>query len=697
MNKFTNHLVSEKSPYLLQHVNNPVDWYPWGNEAFEKAKKEHKPIFLSIGYSTCHWCHVMAHESFEDLVVAKLLNENFVCIKVDREERPDIDSIYMTICQLMIGGGGWPLTIIMTPDKKPFFSATYIPKNNKFGRVGLIELIPQIKDLWENKKDDVYNLANQLNITLNKVSQHFSGEILDENILKKAFNQLKNSFDKSFGGFGKAPKFPLPHNLIFLFRYWKKNNNKYALEMAKKTLDALRYGGIYDHIGFGFHRYSTDNNWFLPHFEKMLYDQALLATAYIEAFQITGKNLYEKTAREILEYVLRVMTSPKGGFYSAEDADSEGREGKFYIWDYKEIFNILDKEEFEIFTLLFNISNEGNFKDESTASKTGKNILYQKYSFFEVSKKKNIDVKYIEKIFNIARKKLFLNREKRIHPDKDDKILTDWNGLMIAAFAKASQAFDEEKYTIAAEKAACFIIKNMGLKDGALYHRYREKESAIKGNLSDYAFFIYGLINLYQTTFNVKYLEYALKFNNYLVNHFWDDSNGGFYFLADNSEKLLVRKKEIYDGAIPSGNSITLLNLLQLSKYTGDANLEDKANKLVKAFSSVIKKFPASYSQFMVGLYFLIRPSYEVVVAGNSKDAGEILKKINKHFIPNKIMLFRPTEQESPAILKYAKYIENYKDINRKPAIYICSNYTCNSPVTDLTEAINSLKEKIIN
>jgi uncharacterized protein YyaL (SSP411 family) len=697
LNNIKNHLSSEKSPYLLQHADNPVDWYPWGNEAFERAKKEHKPIFLSIGYSTCHWCHVMAHESFEDDTVAKLLNDNFICIKVDREERPDIDNIYMTICQLMIGSGGWPLTIIMTPEKKPFFAATYIPKNNRFGRIGLIELIPQIKELWEKKQDDVYNLANQLNITLDKFSHYSSGEMLDKNILKMAFDQLKNSFDNTYGGFGKAPKFPIPHNLFFLLRYWRKNNDKDALNMVEKTLDALRNGGIYDQIGYGFHRYSTDNKWIIPHFEKMLYDQALLAIAYTEAFQATGKSVYEKTAREILEYVLRVMTAPQGGFYSAEDADSEGQEGKFYLWDYEEIQKILDNKEFEIFTDLFDIKKEGNYIDESIATKTGQNIIYAKTTLSDLAKKKNIDIKQIEKIFNSARKKLFSYREKRIHPEKDDKVLTDWNGLMIAAFAKASQAFNEEKYINAAEKAINFILKNINLKDGGLYHRYRDNESAIPGNLSDYAFLIYGLVNLYQSTYKTKYLEYALKFNGYLFDHFWDDSNGGFYFSADNAEELLVRKKEIYDGAIPSGNSIALLNLIQLSRYTNDVDLEENANKLVKVFSKEVNKLPASYSQFMIGLDFLLGPSYEVVIAGKKTEASVILNKINKHFIPNKIVIFRSTEEESPDILNYAKYTKDYLDINGKPAIYICSNYSCQSPITDVNKAINSLKEKIIN
>jgi uncharacterized protein YyaL (SSP411 family) len=694
LNKTKNHLENEKSPYLIQHVNNPVDWYPWTDEAFELAKEKNKPIFLSIGYSTCHWCHVMARESFEDSEVAKLLNENFICIKVDREERPDIDNIYMTVCQIMTGSGGWPLTIILTPDKRPFFAATYIPKNNRFGRAGLMELIPQIRDLWDNKKIEVNNLANQLNVALENFSQQSTGEMLGEDTIKQAYDQLKDSFDKSFGGFGKHPKFPMPHNLFFLLRYWKKYNDKDALDMVKKTLDNLRNGGIYDHIGYGFHRYSTDDKWFIPHFEKMLYDQALISIAYIEAFQETGDSLYATTAQEILDYVLMNMTSPEGGFYSAEDADSEGQEGKFYTWSYEELVNILNDGEFNLVKDLFNIDRQGNFSDEATATKTGQNILFQTVSLNDFFKRKKIEYNEIRDIFKSARKKLFDYREKRIHPYKDDKILVDWNGLMIAAFAKASQAFNDDKYSKAAESAVNFIIGKMTLDDGGLYHRYRAKESAIQGNFNDYAFFIFGLINLYQSTFNIRYLQHALKLNNYMFDHFWDKSNNGFYFSSDNSKDLLVRTKEIYDGAIPSGNSIALLNLLQLSKITADTEMEKKVSDLIKAFSSTIKKIPSSFSQFMSALLYLIDTSYVIVVAGKATDASEIFNEINQNFIPNKILIFRPTDQASSDIIKIAKYVENYYEIDGRSAIYVCSNYACKSPFTDVKKAINSLKEK---
>ncbi|MFX0141691.1 MAG: thioredoxin domain-containing protein, partial [Candidatus Hodarchaeota archaeon] len=442
-----NKLKTEKSPYLLQHAKNPVDWYPWGEEAFEKAKEEDKPIFLSIGYSTCHWCHVMAHESFEDDQVAELMNEVFVSIKVDREERPDIDKIYMTICQMITGSGGWPLTIIMTPEKKPFFAGTYFPKQTRFGRIGLIDLIKRIQDLWNNQKSELVNSADQITFSLQNIDQESPGEKFSESTIKRAYKQLSMQFDNVNGGFGNRPKFPTPHNLIFLLRYWKRTGDKKALEMVEKSLQAMRKGGIYDHIGFGFHRYSTDSIWLVPHFEKMLYDQALIAIAYIETYQATKNQLYRNTAKEIFSYVLRDMISVEGGFYSAEDADSEGEEGKFYVWSKDEIEKILEKEELGLATKIFNIEESGNYLEETSGKKTGNNILHLK-NFPE----KKIQVE-IEKI----RSKLYISRKKRIYPHKDDKVLTDWNGLMIAALAKGAIALQEEKYLQAAKKATNFI------------------------------------------------------------------------------------------------------------------------------------------------------------------------------------------------------------------------------------------------
>lgn len=680
----TNRLSKENSPYLLQHANNPVDWYTWGDEAFNKAKKEDKPIFLSIGYSTCHWCHVMAHESFEDVEVAKLLNENFICIKVDREERPDIDSVYMTVCQMMTGSGGWPLTIIMTPDKEPFFSATYIPKNRKFGRAGLVEIIPNIMEIWHNNKSDIESLTGQIKNALIKSIKNHPEEKIDEKVLNKAYYQLKETFDEVYGGFGNAPKFPTAHNLLFLMRFYNQSKNPNILNFVKKTLLSMRKGGIYDHIGFGFHRYSTDRKWIVPHFEKMLYDQAMLTLAYVEAFQITGIETLKKTSIEILDYVSRVLTSPEGAFYSAEDADSNGIEGKFYLWKYEELSNYLGKEELDIFSKTFNVRKDGNFVDESKGIKSKQNIL--NLSDIDDRIKTNN-----EKIVESIRKKLFFEREKRTHPGKDDKILTDWNGLMIKAFSKASQAFSDEKYEKIAEKAADFIINKMVKEDGGLYHRYRKGNIAIDGNLDDYSFFIDSLIDLYQTNFKVKYLQIAIELQKYLFNNFWDKKDGGFYFVSDNNKDLLIRKKESIDSAIPSGNSISLLNLVRLSKITGDIKYENYAKKLIGFFSKNINEFPKAHTQFLIALDFLINPSHEIVIAGKKEKSREVLNELNKYFIPNKVLLLRPTDHKSSQILNISNFLDDYKEINGKPAIYICSNYTCQKPLTNVDDAINKL------
>lgn len=466
-----NRLIYEKNPYLLQHAYNPVDWYPWGQEAFEKAKKEDKPIFLSIGYSTCHWCHVMERESYDDEEVARLINDAFVSIKVDREERPDIDSTYMRACQALIGSGGWPLNIILTPDKKPFFAATYIPKESIFGRTGMLELIPRIKDLWEKNRDEVEKTAMKVTSSIREVYRGKPGEELDKDVFNMAYEQLLTMFDEQHGGFDDAPKFPTPHNLQFLLRYWRRTRDIIALRMVERTLTGMRMGGIYDHIGFGFHRYSTDSKWLVPHFEKMLYDQALIAMAYIEAYQATKDEEYGRAAREIFTYVLRDMTSPEGGFYSGEDADSEGVEGKFYVWTENEIRTVLG-EESDLVKRIFNIEEEGNFREEGRL--TGKNILHLTGSLSEIASDLKVPVDKLQKLLDDARLKLFTARERRIHPGKDDKILVDWNGFMIAALSKGAQVFNEPAYADAAQRAADFILENMHDSRGRLYPQIRE-------------------------------------------------------------------------------------------------------------------------------------------------------------------------------------------------------------------------------
>lgn len=688
-----NRLIHEKSPYLLQHAHNPVDWYAWGPEAFEKARKENKPIFLSIGYSTCHWCHVMAHESFEDPEVARLLNEVFVCIKVDREERPDIDNIYMRVCQMMTGSGGWPLTILMTPDKKPFFAGTYIPKESRHGRSGMLDLIPRIKEVWDTQHDDILKSADQITARLKQLSQGSTGDELDKSTLKTAYEQLSGRFSEQYGGFGNAPKFPSSQNLLFLLRYWQSTDDEKALRMVVKTLQSMQEGGIYDHIGFGFHRYSTDSHWLVPHFEKMLYDQAMLSIAYIEAYQATGKEEFKETAKEIFTYVLRDMTDPKGGFYSAEDADSEGVEGKFYVWTEDEIRQILKGEEADLIINVFNVKKSGNFRDEASGKNTGANILHLEKTLTEVAFKNKTSVDELKERVETARQKLFTARNKRIHPHKDDKILTDWNGLMIAALAKGAQVCNEPEYADAAKRAADFILTDMRRQDGRILHRYRDGHAAILANVDDYAFLIWGLLELYETIFDVHYLQTALDLNNEMIKHFWDEQDGGFYFTADDAEELIVRQKEIYDGAIPSGNSVAVLNLFRLARITADSDLEDKANKIMLAFSKDVSSVPSGYSQMMVALDFGIGPSYEIVIVGNpqAKDTKEMLNALRKHFIPNKVVLLRPSDQEAPDIIRLAKFTEYQSSLDGKATAYVCLDYACKMPVTDAEEMLKLL------
>jgi len=676
-----NTLINEQSPYLLQHAYNPVNWYPWSEEAFVKAIAENKPIFLSIGYSTCHWCHVMEKESFEDEEVAKLMNEAFVSIKVDREERPDIDGIYMNVCQMLTGSGGWPLTIVMMPDKKPFFAGTYFPKVSRYGRPGMMDLIPNLSGIWKTKHDDVLKSAEQISNALINSSNFSGNEMLPPEILDQAFNELSERFDSEKGGFGKSPKFPTPHNLTFLLRYWKKNKNEHALFMVEKTLQEMRLGGIYDQIGFGFHRYSTDVAWLVPHFEKMLYDQALLSVTYTEAYQVTHNDLYKNTAREILEYVSREMQSKNGGFYSAEDADSEGEEGKFYLWAVEELKDIL-KYDADLFLEIFNCETEGNWIDPMHGGKVGTNILHLQTTLDEFSSKNSLNIGALEIKIGLAQKQLLEIRGRRIHPHKDDKILADWNALMISAFAKAAQVFDELKYAEIAEAVAEFILNKMMLPNGRLLHRYRNGKVDINGNLDDYAFFIAALLDLYETTFKVEYLSKALELQTNMVRYFWDKNEGAFFFTASDGEKLLVRRKEIYDGAIPSGNSIALLNLLRLHRFTGTGEFEEKASIIIKTFSQVIKSSPIAYSQFLSGMDFYFGPSKEIlIISSGNKDVRDYLKIIHGNFIPNKVILNK-NKENAISISKVAGFTQSYKVVDGETSAYVCENFNCKLPVT---------------
>jgi uncharacterized protein YyaL (SSP411 family) len=682
-----NRLIFEKSPYLLQHAENPVDWYPWSEKAFLKAKKEDKPIFLSIGYSACHWCQVMEQESFEDDEVAKLINKYFVTIKVDREERPDIDNIYMTVCQLMTGSGGWPLTIIMTPDKEPFFAGTYFPKKAKYGRPGLMEILEQVASLWRKDRPRVLQAGNQVTQTIQNIPlSPANGDLTEEN-LKQAYQEFKDSFDEIRGGFGRAPKFPSAHNHSLLLRWWKRSGEAQALRMVEKTLDAMWRGGMYDHLGFGFHRYSTDSKWLVPHFEKMLYDQAMLAIAYIEAYQATGKEQYAEVARQIFSYVLRDMTSPEGAFYSSENADSEGEEGKFYAWTQDEIKAILGNQKGDLFCRFYGVTEKGNLEE-------GRSVLHIEKPIEEFAIEEGMAVHELNKTLKQSRKRLFAAREKRIHPSKDDKVLTDWNGLMIAALSKGSQALNKPEYADAARKAADFLLQELRRKDGRLLHRYREGEAALPAFLDDYTFVVWGLIDLYQATFEARYLQEALALTDDMLRLFWDDTDGGLYFAGSDGEELIARMKDAYDGAIPSGNSVASLNLLRLGRMTMRQELEKKAEKAIESFGKTINSSPTAFSQFFIALDFAVGPVKEIVIAGNllKEDTNQMLDAVRSRFLPRKVLILHPEGGEGKAIEKIVPFVKHQNKINGKATAYVCESYACKAPTTDIRKMISHIE-----
>jgi uncharacterized protein YyaL (SSP411 family) len=683
--RVSNRLIHEKSPYLLQHAHNPVDWYPWGEEAFTKAKTEDKPIFLSIGYSTCHWCHVMERESFEDEEVAALLNGHFVAIKVDREERPDIDNIYMAACQAMTGQGGWPLTILMTPDKKPFFAGTYFPKRSMWGRTGLIEILQKTVRLWEKDKDSLLVVGQKLVTSLKKPRlKETEADELDENLSNLVFEELLNRYDSVHGGFDSAPKFPTPHNLIFLLRYWKKTGQEKALKMAEDTLRFMARGGIFDQIGYGFHRYSTDKIWLVPHFEKMLYDNALIAYTYLEAYEATGKNEYAEIAKKVFTYVKRSMTSPEGGFYSAEDADSEGVEGKFYVWSPEEIISILGTEKGKIFCEVYGITDKGNFE--------GKNIPNTIYTSPEEalakSGVKNGDfMTIIEDSINM----LYREREKRTHPHKDDKILTSWNGLMIAALAKGARLLKDDDLKNMAKRAVDFILKKLVREDGRLFARYRQGESAFLGYVDDYAFLIWGLLELYKSDFDVFILKKAYELCSNMIELFWDEENRGFFFSGKDSEQLIYRPKEVYDGAVPSGNSVNAYCLLWISRIFADKNLEERAKAVFESFSTEVSRLPSAHTFFAIAHMFAHEPSRDIAIVGRpgSEDTKAMLDKVNSFYMPYSVIIFVSEEPGRDEIRGMLPFTKDMHTVGGKAAAYVCENYTCQAPITDIEKLFN--------
>ncbi len=630
--------------------------------------------------STCHWCHVMERESFEDNDVADILNKYFISIKVDREERPDIDSIYMSFCQTLTGQGGWPLTIIMTPQKRPFYAGTYFPKESKYGRPGLIDILEEVLNIWSEKREDVEKSSQHIYSVVSESLFTNEKSEMPKNVINDIFGEMKDMFDNIYGGFGNAPKFPTTHNLSFLLRYYKATGKKEALEIVEKTLDSMYKGGIFDHIGFGFSRYSTDQKWLVPHFEKMLYDNALIAIAYLEAYQLTRNNRYKEIVDKIFTYVIRDMTSGEGGFYSAEDADSEGEEGKFYVWSVEEIELVLGREYKELFCKYYDITEEGNFEGKSIP-----NLINTSLDKIE----NNIELKgKLDKCID----KLFRYRLDRIHPHKDDKILTSWNGLMIAAMAYGGRVLNNLDYINASKKAADFVLNNLKREDGRLLARYRDGEAAHIGTIDDYAFMIWGLIELYETTFDILYLQNAIDLNNDMITLFWDENEGGLFITGKDSEELVIRPKEIYDGATPSGNSVATMNMLRLAKLTGNAELEEKAMLQFNVFSGKVQENPSSYSYFIIAFLFANIATKEVIIAGDrgNKDTQNMLRNINDSFLPFTTFILN---DENPELYNQVPFIKNQGMIDDKTTAYVCEDFSCNKPTSDVEHFIKLLND----
>ncbi len=676
--KYTNNLINETSPYLLQHAHNPVNWYAWGEEAFEKAQAEDKPVLISIGYSACHWCHVMEHESFEDEETAQLMNENFVNIKVDLEERPDLDKIYMTFVQLTIGNGGYPLNVFLTPDKLPFYGGTYFPPVNRYNMPSFQRVLESIADAYKNKREDLLHSANEILGEIRRVGlAEMASEGLHLDQLDLAFQSFARTFDNVNGGFGGAPKFPPPMSLEFLLAYYQRTGNENALEMVKKSCDKMAHGGIYDQLGGGFHRYTVDAIWLTPHFEKMLYDNAQLVRIYLHLFQVTKDEFYRRIAVETLEYVKREMLDAKGGFYTAQDADSEGIEGKFFVWTPTEIQEILGETDANIFNFYYDVSEDGNFEE--------KNILNVKNSLSETAEVLKISEEKLKEVLERGREKIFTEREERIEPFRDEKVLTAWNGLMLATFAEASAILDNQDYLAIARRNADFILDNLQ-KDGYLLRSWKDGQAKLNAYLEDYANFADGLIELFQVSGEVKYLKEAKRLADILITEFWDEDGGAFFFTADNHEELLIRTKDFYDNATPSGNSVAADVLLKLAHLVGDEKYERFAVTVLRLVSPQIRRYPNAFGRVLSALEFYLNPTKEIVILGEKEN--ELEREVWREYLPNKVVVLAENGEANADLIPLLQAREM---IDGKPTAYVCENFTCQKPVTSASELAEQL------
>jgi len=680
-----NRLAESKSPYLQQHADNPVDWHPWGDAAFEKARRENKPVFLSIGYSTCHWCHVMAHECFEKDEVADLLNQHFIAIKVDREERPDVDQVYMDVCQAMTGSGGWPLSIFMTPDALPFYAATYIPRQGGAGRMGMLELLPLVAEKWRADPERLKSAGQEIIDALAASRAVREKGHLQNDIFRLAEQNLAEAFDDKYGGFGKPPKFPRPHDLCFLLRRYRRTENSRLLDMVTRTLTAMRRGGIYDQVGFGFHRYATDETWLVPHFEKMLYDQAGLLTAYAEAYQVTQEPLFADTAREIAVYLKRDLRSPDGAFYAAEDADSEGEEGRFYVWSETELIDLLGSDVAGRFNPAYGVTAAGNYHEEATGEATGTNILHLAVPADEVRAVLTDDQ------LAAARNRLLEVRARRVRPHRDEKIVTAWNAMVISALARTSRILDEPVFLEDAERVAAFLWQNLRNRQGRLLRSYNRGAADIPGFAEDYAFLARGLLDMYEAGFAAEHLLRALVVAEDMAQLFFESESGILFDTAHNAEPLVMRPHSSWDGAMPAAGSIALEVFSRLHLVTGDQAWRARAEQLLDASSGQLGRYPGGFTQMLQSAAWLLEPGREVVLAGRTGSDGfrEMLKAARCSFAPETVFLHRP-EPLPKELEQLAPHLASMPPGKDGPLAYICRDFACLEP-TAKAEDLRSL------
>jgi uncharacterized protein YyaL (SSP411 family) len=674
--QFTNHLINETSPYLLQHAHNPVDWHPWGEEAFAIARRENKPVLLSIGYSACHWCHVMAHESFEDEEIAKLMNAHFVNIKVDREERPDLDQIYMNAVQMMTHHGGWPMTVFLTPDAVPFYGGTYFPPQDRYNMPGFPRVLIGVAEAYRDKQDEIRETGVSLINELRRLGEAGgSDHPIETELLDAAYVGTVRSYDSINGGFGGAPKFPPAMTLEFLLRTYVRTGNREALEMVKFTCSKMANAGMYDQLGGGFHRYSTDAKWLVPHFEKMLYDNALLSRLYLHYSQVSGDHSARETVEGILDYILREMTHPEGGFYSTQDADSEGHEGKFFVWDTIEIRQTLDEKNAAIFSSYYNITLGGNFE--------GKNIPNVTRSKEDVAKSLGLSETELEASLKESRRKLFELRETRIKPDRDEKILTAWNGLMLASFAEAGVILNRPDYTETARRNAEFVLSNLR-EDGRLLRTWKDGHAKFNAYLEDYAFLSEGLLTLFETTGELIWLKEALALADHMIEEFWDDDGGGFFFTGKSHESLIVRSKDYFDNATPSGNSVAVIVLLRLATLTGRDKYRNLATAVLREIGDQVRRFPSGFGYALSAVDFLLSTPKEVAIVGkDSTDIQALLAEAWRRYIPNKVVA--PGFEDDSEAAEVTPLLVSRPRINNQATAYVCENFTCQQPVTDVS------------